>query len=213
MKLWSESFQDGGVIPGRLAFCVIDPKTHVALSANRNPHLGWRDVPAGAKSLALIVHDRDVPSKGDDVNREDRDVPADLPRVDFFHWTLIDLPTSMNSIAEGDYSDGITAHGKPGPGSSPGIRQGINDFTSWFAGDSAMSGDYYGYDGPCPPWNDTIPHHYTFTLYALNVERLDVDGSFTGQDVRKTMDGHVLAEASIGGIYTLNPTLADNAGN
>ena len=35
-------------------------------------------------------------------------------------------------------------------------------------------GNYFGYDGPCPPWNDAIPHHYVFTLYALDVARLDV---------------------------------------
>ena len=32
-----------------------------------------------------------------------------------------------------------------------------------------MFGDYYGYDGPCPPWNDELVHRYVFTLYALDV--------------------------------------------
>jgi phosphatidylethanolamine-binding protein (PEBP) family uncharacterized protein len=39
----------------------------------------------------------------------------------------------------------------------------------WFAGDNDMRGDYYGYDGPCPPWNDEIVHRYVFTLFALDV--------------------------------------------
>jgi phosphatidylethanolamine-binding protein (PEBP) family uncharacterized protein len=43
-------------------------------------------------SFAIICHDPDVPSQGDDVNQEDRTVPASLPRVDFFHWLLFDLP-------------------------------------------------------------------------------------------------------------------------
>ena len=213
MKIWSDSFKDGSPIPGHFAFCTIDPSTHVAMSENKNPHLAWNDVPTGTKSLALIIHDSDVPSKGDDVNQEGRDVPADLPRVDFFHWTLIDLPAGMTSISEGEYSNGITPRGKPGPETLHGARHGINDYTGWFAGDKDMAGDYYGYDGPCPPWNDTILHHYTFTLYALDVERLDVSGKFTGQDVRKAMQGHILAEASISGVYTLNPVLAENAGN
>jgi hypothetical protein len=210
MKLWSDSFKDGAAIPGEYAFCVIDPATHVAMSSNRNPHLAWSELPAGTKSLALICHDYDVPSRGDDVNQEGKVVPADLPRVDFFHWTLIDLPPSLSSIAAGQYSGEVTPRGKPGPeagGGRPG-RQGINDYTSWFAGDAAMSGDYFGYDGPCPPWNDEIMHHYVFTLYALDIERLPVEGKFTGQQARDAMRGHILGEAKIVGAYTLNPKLA-----
>ena len=208
MKLWSDSFTDNGKIPGRLAFCVIDPETHVALSDNRNPHLAWSGTPAGTKSLAIICHDYDVPSKGDDVNQEGRTIPADLPRVDFFHWLLVDLPPSLTSIAEGEFSNAVTARGKPGPAAAHGARQGINDYTAWFTGDAEMGGDYFGYDGPCPPWNDSIPHHYVFTVYALDIDKLGVEGKFTGQQVRDAMKGHILAEAKITGIYTLNPALA-----
>jgi len=70
-----------------------------------------------------------------------------------------------------------------------------------------MAGDYYGYDGPFPPFNDAIVHHYVFTLYALDVERLAVDGAFTGPQARAAMQGHILAEASFSGLYTLNPRL------
>ena len=70
-----------------------------------------------------------------------------------------------------------------------------------------MSGDYFGYDGPCPPWNDAIPHRYVFTLCALNVPKLGVDGKFTGHDVRKAMQGKVLAQAAVTGRYTLNPAV------
>lgn len=210
MKLWSESFKDGEAIPGEYAFCVIDPASHVAMSSNKNPHLAWSDLPADTKSLALVCHDRDVPSRGDDVNQEGKSVSADLPRVDFFHWTLIDLPADMKSIAAGQYSNEVTARGKNGPDIGDGRpgRHGINDYTGWFAGDANMAGDYYGYDGPCPPWNDSIQHHYVFTLFALDIERIPVDGKFTGQQVRDAIHGHVLAEASIVGTYTLNPALA-----
>ena len=211
MKLRSDSFKDGAAIPGEFAFCVIDPKTHVAMSSNRNPHFAWSEVPAGAKSLVLICCDSDVPSRGDDVNQEGKAVSADLPRVDFFHWTLIDLPTSGSSIAAASFSDGVTARGKAGPqiAASPlvGVRHGLNDYTGWFAGDADMGGDYFGYDGPCPPWNDTILHHYVFTLYALDMARVPVEGKFTGQQVRDAIRGHVLAEASVTGVYTLNPAL------
>ena len=207
MKFWSNSFEDNGKIPGKLAFCVMDTKTHAALSDNRNPHLAWSGLPAGTKSLAVICHDRDVPSKGDDVNQEDRMIPAGLPRVDFFHWLLIDLPPSLTSIAEGEYSSAVTARGKSGPEAAHGARQGVNDYSPWFAGDPEMSGDYFGYDGPCPPWNDTILHHYVFTLYALDIAKLPVNGKFTGQQVRDAMKGHILAAANVTGIYTLNPAL------
>ncbi|KIF81179.1 YbhB/YbcL family Raf kinase inhibitor-like protein [Noviherbaspirillum autotrophicum] len=210
MKVWSESFQDGAAIPGEYAFCVIDPASHVAMSSNKNPHLAWSDLPAGTKSLALICHDRDVPSRGDDVNQEGKSVPAELPRVDFFHWTLIDLPADMKSIAAGQYSHAVTPHGKSGPdigGGLPG-RHGINDYTGWFAGDANMAGNYFGYDGPCPPWNDSIVHHYVFTLFALDIARVPVDGKFTGQQVLDAIRGHVLGEAHIVGTYTLNPALA-----
>jgi Raf kinase inhibitor-like YbhB/YbcL family protein len=205
MKLLSASFQDKKPIPADYAFCAMDAKTHATFSANRNPQLSWSDAPPGTKSFALICHDPDVPSKGDDVNKEDRPVPASLPRVDFFHWVLIDLPATVNSVVAGEFSSSVVARGKPGPEAAHGARQGINDYTSWFAGDGDMGGDYFGYDGPCPPWNDEIPHRYVFTLYALSVDRLAVKARFTGADVRTAMKGHVLAESAISGLYTLNP--------
>ena len=139
------------------------------LSANRNPDLRWSALPAGTRSLVVLCHDPDVPSRGDDVNKEGREVPASLPRVDFFHWVLIDLRPDAPPIERGEFSDGVTARGKPGPHAPRDARQGINDYTGWFAGDKDMAGNYFGYDGPCPPWNDELPHRYVFTLYALDV--------------------------------------------
>lgn len=208
MKLTSTSFANGDKIPGEFSFCTPDPAHHVCLGKNLNPHLAWSDAPAGTKSFAIICHDPDVPSEGTDVNQEGRTVPAALPRVDFFHWVLIDLPATINSIAEGEFSSNVTPRGKPGPQSLHGSRQGVNNYTEWFAGDHDMRGDYYGYDGPCPPWNDEIIHHYIFTVYALDTERLSLDGKFGGPDVRAALQGHILAEASLSGTYTLNPSLS-----
>ena len=207
MQLKSDSFSDGAAIPGEFAFAVIDPNTHVALSRNRNPHLVWSDTPAVTKSFALICHDYDVPSRADDVNKEGREIPATLARVDFFHWLLLDIPAAMREIAAGAYSDGVVARGKPGPGAPNGLRQGLNDYTGWFASDPNMKGNYYGYDGPCPPWNDSIIHHYVFTLYALDTPSLNVHGDLTGANVRAALAGHVLEQAHLSGTYTLNPRL------
>ncbi|MPS29604.1 YbhB/YbcL family Raf kinase inhibitor-like protein [Pigmentiphaga sp.] len=208
MKLWSNSFMDGEPIPMRYAFGKIDPKTQVTLSDNVNPHLAWGDVPAGTQSFAITCHDYDVPSKGDDVNQAGKQVPASLPRVDFFHWVLVDVPAAKTEIEEGEFCNGVTPRGKAGPMAPGDTRQGVNDYTGWFAADHDMSGDYYGYDGPCPPWNDSIVHHYVFTVYALDVPRAEVDGKFTGGDVRRAIDKHVLGQAAITGTYTLNPALA-----
>ena len=207
MKLASSSFADHGVIPAEFAFCAPDPATHVTLSKNRNPHLAWSGAPAGTKSFAVVCHDPDVPSRGDDVNQEGRVVPASLPRVDFFHWVLVDLPGDATGVMAGEFASAVTPRGKPGPEAPRGARHGINDYTGWFAGDKDMAGDYYGYDGPCPPWNDEVPHRYVFTVYALDVERLAVDGRFGGNDVRRAVEGHVLAQAAITGRYALNPAV------
>jgi Raf kinase inhibitor-like YbhB/YbcL family protein len=204
MKLWSDAFKNGEPIPSEYAFGKPDAAAHMTLSSNRSPPLGWSDVPAGTKSLVLLCHDPDVPTKPDDVNQEGRRVPADLPRFSFFHWILLDLPSSLTSLPVGQGSEGITAGGKPGPAAKIG-RHGVNDYGVWFAGDPQMKGDYYGYDGPCPPWNDTIVHHYHFTLYALGVERCAVSDKATGNDVLKAIEGHVLAMASTMGTYSLAP--------
>lgn len=207
MKLTSESFTDQGVIPERNAFAKPDGQNRVVLAGNANPHLEWSDAPEATQSFVVICLDPDVPSKPDDVNQEGREVPADLPRVDFYHWALIDIPAGTTRIAEGAYSNGITPRGKAGPLALDGTRQGINDYTSWFAADRDMNGDYFGYDGPCPPWNDAIVHRYVFTVYALDIAELPFESKFTGGDVINAIQGHVLAQASITGMYTLNPRL------
>lgn len=207
MKLISKSFTDGQVIPGDFAFCIPDQHHHVCLGKNLNPHLAWSDIPAGTRSLALICHDPDVPSKGDDVNQVGRTVPAALPRIDFFHWVLVDLPADLAEIAAGECSSEVVPRGKTGPQTIHGARHGINSYTDWFAGDNDMRGDYYGYDGPCPPWNDEIVHHYVFTLYALDVPNLVIDGTITGPAVRHAIAGHVLDEARLTVRYTLNPAV------
>ena len=208
MKLTSSSFSDGQPIPGELAFCIADSAHHVCLGKNLNPQLSWNDVPAGTQSFALICHDPDVPSRGDDVNQEGRTVPATLPRIDFFHWVLIELPADTREIQAGELSNEVTPRGKGGPAAPHGARQGINDYTAWFAGDGDMRGDYFGYDGPCPPWNDEIVHRYVFTVFALDIDTLPLEGTFSGQQVRDAIKGHILAEASLTGLYALNPSVA-----
>lgn len=212
MRLWSESWANGEPIPTRYA--AGRPDTHgVCFSDNLNPHLAWSEAPAGTRSFALIYHDFDVPGGSPDVNRTDREVPTDLPRVDFFHWVMVDIPAAVGEIREGEFCAGFTARGKPGPTvAAPravfrGVRHGLNDYTGWFANDAEMAGKYFGYDGPFPPFNDLLIHHYVFTVYALAASRVPVEGDFTGLHVRQAVYEHVLAEATLSGTYTLNKRL------
>ena len=203
MQLRSDSFENGTAIPSRFAFCKRgDP---VALSDNLNPHLAWSGAPHDTRSFVLTCIDGDVPGRPDDVNQPGRTVPADLPRVEFVHWLMADIPAECGELGAGSCSDGVVAHGKRHPVGPPGSKQGLNGYTDWFAGDADMQGDYLGYDGPCPPWNDSIAHRYVFNIYALDVPTLGLDDGFTLADLRRAMDGHVLAEAAWTGAYSLNP--------
>lgn len=218
MKLWSDSFTEGGLMPPECAFASIDPDSqrHVRPSANRNPHLAWDDVPTGTESLVLLCRDVDAPSARSEVNKEGKLVAEDLARVDFYHWALVDIPVALRSIGEGMFSELVTPHGKAGPlvpftiknGTEHQLRQGVNDYTGWFADDPDMAGEYYGYDGPCPPWNDLRVHAYVFCLYALDVPHCALEGRFTGPEARLAIRGHILDEAQIFGVYSLNPEVA-----
>lgn len=209
MQLRSDNFADGQPIPAEFAFGKrADP---FALSDNRSPHLAWRKTPHARRSYVLTCIDPDVPSRGDDVNRAGRTVPADLPRVPFVHWLMANIPAECGELAAAECSDGITPRGKRAPSGPPGSVQGVNDYTDWFAGDAEMSGQYLGYDGPCPPWNDTLVHHYHFKVLALDVATLLLAAGFSLAELRAAMAGHVLAEAELVGTYSLNPAALNPA--
>ena len=208
MQLQSRDISEGASIDPRFAFARPDPESHMALSDNLSPHLAWSGAPEGTRSFAIVCMDPDVPSEADDVNQEGKTLPADMPRVDFCHWAMIDIPTNVTELATGECCEGVTPKGKQNPPGPAGARQGLNDYTNFLAGDPDMAGNYFGYDGPCPPWNDERLHHYAFTVYALDTERLDLPESFTGHDVVEAIEGHVLDRASITGSYTLNPAVS-----
>ncbi len=207
MQLRSDNFANGQPIPAKFAFGRrAEP---FALSDNHSPHLAWKDVPSATRSFVLTCIDTDVPSRGDDVNAVGRTVPADLLRVEFVHWLMANIPAECAELAAGACSDEVTARGKRDPFGPPGSVQGVNDFTGWFAGDADMAGEYLGYDGPCPPWNDALLHHYHYRVYALDTASLALPRGFSRAELQAAMSGHVLAEAELVGTYTLNPAVAD----
>ena len=202
MHIASDSFSGGGWIPPLFALGAAD-----GFGGNRNPQLHWNEVPDGVRGFALLGIDVDAPTDAASVARADVPIPVEQPRAEFVHWVMVDIPADLRAIAAGSCSDGVTAHGKAQPPGPAGARQGLNDYTGWFAGDADMAGRYRGYDGPYPPPHDLRVHRYFFRLFALDVARLAVDGDFSAADVWRAMHGHVLAEAAIWGRYTLNPAV------
>ena len=203
MRIHSDSFENGTPIPAEFAMGQSD-----GFGGNRNPHLAWDGVPAGTRSFALLCIDPDAPTVAETVGRDDLDIPVDQVRGDFIHWTMIDIAADVREIVAGSCSDGITAKGKSHPAGPLGAHQGLNDYTGWFAGNADMGGDYYGYDGPYPPFNDLRTHRYFFRLFALDVDTLDLPARFTAADVFRAMHTHVLAEASVHGTYSLHRDIA-----
>ncbi len=97
----------------------------------------------------------------------------------YWHWLVFDIPASVTSFAAGAGNSD-----EPGDGSS-----GYSDF--------GMT----SYGGPCPPKSD-IPHHYIYTVYALDVASLSGAGSgTTGATLIFQMRGHVLAAGKITGTF------------
>jgi len=208
VRIHSDDFRDMQPIPDDCAFGRPgSADTPCVPSANRNPHLAWDQVPEGTRSFAITCIDSDVPTRGDDVNQPGRRVPASLPRTDFVHWLIADIPADCRELARASCGDGVVAHGKRTPPGPAGACQGLNDYTGWFAGDATMAGDYLGYDGPCPPWNDERMHHYHFRVHALDVAGLGLRSGYSLAQLREAMAGHVLAEAELTGTYTLSIAL------
>lgn len=79
------------------------PKIYAKLGGNQRPPLAISDVPADAKSLAIVCHDPDAPG-----------------RDGFYHWTAWNLPTETAELTgeslPTDAVEGITSWGKPGWG-------------------------------------------------------------------------------------------------
>jgi Raf kinase inhibitor-like YbhB/YbcL family protein len=103
----------------------------------------------------------------------------DAPGGTFVHWVLWGIPGGTTDLPEG------VAAGDAVPGLAQ-ARQGTNGFR------------IRGYRGPCPPPGK--PHHYHFRVYALGA-RLDLPAGSTIERVRESMNGHVLAEGELIGIY------------
>jgi hypothetical protein len=101
----------------------------------------------------------------------------DAPQRTFTHWVIYDLPAETRDLNEG----------VPEIGRLPdGALQGRNDFGE------------FGYGGPCPPPGS--PHHYIFTLYALDT-KLNLPAGDKRAQVEAAMQGHILASCRLVGLF------------
>lgn len=97
---------------------------------------------------------------------------------DWVHWLVINIPHGESSITEG-------TSGKKMP---PGVKELYNSYGE------------LGYGGPQPP-KGSGPHPYIITLYALNIEKLDLGANTSLTAFIKVLEGKTLATAEITGIY------------
>lgn len=93
LAISSSAFPPGGEIP----------RVYTCDGRDISPPLAWTGVPAGTKSLVLIVDDPDAPDPR-------------APRMTWVHWVLYNLPPDTAGLAEG-----IAAL-------PPGTREGTNDW-------------------------------------------------------------------------------------
>ncbi len=98
----------------------------------------------------------------------------------WWHWLVVNIPANTTLLAK-------DAGQEDGSKLPAGALQVITDFGS------------SGWGGPCPPVGDK-PHHYNFTLYALNVDRLDVSGA-SASLVGYMINGNAIGKASLTGMF------------
>jgi Raf kinase inhibitor-like YbhB/YbcL family protein len=95
------------------------------------------------------------------------------------HWMVINIPPQVTSLEEG-------VSRKKMPSGAIELKN------SW---------GEIGYGGPEPP-PGSGEHSYVITIYALNVEKLDLKPNTSLSKFEKTMKGKVLGSASITGMYS-----------
>ena len=99
----------------------------------------------------------------------------------FWHWVIFNIPPDVTSLPKGA--------GDPKSSAAPkGAIQGRTDY------------GVPGYGGPCPP-PGAKPHHYQFTIYALDVDKLDADENATAAVVGFNLHFHTLEKATLTGLY------------
>ncbi len=107
---------------------------------------------------------------------DDPDAPDPAaPQMTWVHWVLYNIPPDATALSEAVAPTALPA----------GTREGLNDWKRT------------GYGGPCPPIGR---HRYFHKLYALDTVLPDL-GRPSKAKLEKAMEGHILEQAELIGIY------------
>jgi Raf kinase inhibitor-like YbhB/YbcL family protein len=153
LTVTSEDVSDGAPLP----------ETHVfddwgMTGGNESPQLSWNGAPEATQSFAITCFDPDAPTASG-----------------WWHWVVVDLPSSVTTLRRGAGSGDATLPG------------GFHIKTDY--GTAA-------YGGAAPPQGDH-PHRYFFAVHALDVESLGVDPETRPAVVGFNLAMHTLARGFV----------------
>jgi len=133
-------------------------------------------VGAGGKNLSIPLTWKNVPpgTKSFALSMVDPHPVAQ----NWVHWMVINIPANVSSLEEG-------ASKKKMPAGAVELRNSFGET---------------GYGGPQPP-KGSGEHPYVTTLYALNVEKLDLGVNTSLSAFKKALEGRIIQSASITGKY------------
>ncbi len=170
-----------GIIPFALAYAIVEGGTNMEISSAAFKNEGKIPMQyvmpgAGGKNVSPPLSWRNVPSgtKSFALSMVDPHPVAQ----NWVHWLVINIPASAASLEEG-------ASRKKMPQGSIELKNSFGEI---------------GYGGPQPP-KGTGDHPYVFTLYALNVEKLDLGTGASLAAFQKALEGKILGSALITGKY------------
>jgi Raf kinase inhibitor-like YbhB/YbcL family protein len=117
---------------------------------------------------------------------DDPDVSFGTPPQSFVHWVVYKIPSTATGLPENLPMDAVLT----APPEIAGAIQGMSGFRRT------------GYRGPAPPPGK--PHHYTWTVYALDAE-LPLEQGLNRNQLLEAMKGHIIGQGSLVAIYERKP--------
>ena len=143
---------------------------------NVSPPLTWSGAPATTREFALILDDPDANFGG---------------RGPFVHWVIYRIPATAKGLPEAVPMGAMI--------NAPGLTGAINGLSGFNAFQRPGAPPLEpGYRGPAPP--PGAPHHYHFTVYALNAP-LDAKEGLDKAGLLKAMEGKIVGQGEIVGVF------------